>query len=59
MANKPGRPPKEDSKKNQVTVRFNDEEYTRLTKYASASKKALTQVLREGAELLIKTDPKP
>ncbi len=54
---KAGRPPKENSKHNQVTVRFNDEEYKRLTDYAAKSQKALTQVLREGAELLQKEKP--
>lgn len=54
---KTGRPPKENSKKNQVTIRLTDEEYSRLTEYASKSKKALTQVLREGVELLYKEKP--
>ena len=54
---KTGRPPKDDAKKNQITVRLNNEEYARLAEYASKSGKALTQVLREGVELLYKEKP--
>lgn len=54
VMSKTGRPAKENARKTQVTVRFTDEEYARLVDYATKSGKALTQVLREGAELLYK-----
>ena len=54
---KTGRPLKEDAKRKQITIRFDDGEYARLTGYASKSGKALTQVVREGLELLYQMKP--
>lgn len=54
---KAGRPVEENSMKKIVTVRMTDAEYDKLTSYAKKSSKTLTQVIKEGIELMIKHKP--
>lgn len=54
---KAGRPVEENSMKKIVTVRMTDAEYDELTSYAKKSSKTLTQVIKEGIELMIKHKP--
>lgn len=54
---KAGRPVEENSMKKVVTVRMTDAEFEALSSYAKKSSKTLTQVIKEGIELMIKHKP--
>ncbi len=54
---KVGRPVEENSMKKVVTVRMSDAEYAVLSEYAKKSSKTVTQVIKEGIELMIKYNP--
>lgn len=55
---KMGRPPLEEPMVHKVSVRFSDREYERLKAYAEAINKSMTEVLKDGLELLYKESQK-
>lgn len=50
-----GRPKAEQPLQNRVTVRFSDEEYKKLEKYAEKKNLTITQTIRKGVEELIES----
>ncbi len=56
---KAGRPVEENSMKKIVTLRMTDAEYAALFTYAKKSSKTLTQVVKEGIQLIMREKPLP
>lgn len=52
---KMGRPKAEKPLQNRVTIRFSEEEYQKLEKYAARKNLTITQTIRKGVEDLIKS----
>lgn len=52
---KMGRPKSDDPKKKTLSLRMNDEEYTKLKMYAATHNMTITQALQKGVALLYKS----
>ncbi|MBR0093309.1 MAG: CopG family transcriptional regulator [Lachnospiraceae bacterium] len=50
-----GRPKADKPLQNRVTVRFSDEEYKKLEKYAKRMNLTITQTIRKGVEELLES----
>ena len=55
---KMGRPISDDPRLHRVTVRFTESDYEFLKKYAKSHNLTMTQAIKVGIELLIKTSQK-
>lgn len=53
---KMGRPKSDDPMRNKISVRLTDGEYERLKAYAEAYNKTLTDIIKDGIELLYQED---
>ena len=48
-----GRPKADETKEKRISVRLNLEDYERLTSYAKASNKTISEVVQEGIDTIV------